>query len=305
MPANMEDPNSWRDLDVVISHLAEELLKGRLGILLGAGVSAFYGLPNWKTLVNDLSIEVGLAPLESGDDPLARADRIRSEKFARDARGFCAAVKRALYKDTVVDFEKISESRLLRAIGTVVMASKRGNAANVITLNFDDLLEVYLEYYGFTTKSICNEAHWAPNADVAIYHPHGLLALSVGRAESEDLVLTETDFLKIIDNSFGNAWRPLLFTLLRTHTFIHIGTSGDDIHVKSLLSAASDKHAVTRERIAYGGVFFAKKGSFSDDSVATLKSKRVFVQFVSEWNDLPSILLKLCQVAREKYMETR
>lgn len=225
--------DEWRVESDLIEHLATELLANRLGLFLGAGQSGFYGLPGWKDLVNRLSQMHSFEPLGDGDDSMLRMARIKSVHYSNQNEEFLADVKKELYKDVSIDFDKIRSSQLLSAIGALLMVSSRGSASTVFTLNYDDLLEIYLEYHGVVTRSICEEVHWANNADVTIYHPHGLLPLSEHRSSSKDIVISAHDYDLIMKE--GSVWRNLLVTSLRTHTFLYIGLSGDDPNLKGML----------------------------------------------------------------------
>ena len=299
----MRDPAAWGDEGTLVSHLADELIKGRLGLLIGAGVSAFYGLPQWTDLVDRMSARVGMAPLSATDNPVTRVGAIKVNRFSRDEPGFLDLVQSALYDGIDIDFEKISSNRLLSAIGSLVMSSRRGSASTVITLNFDDLLEIYLEYYGFVANSIHRDKHWAGNGDVVVYHPHGFLPLTAGRKRSRSIVLSSDEFYRMIDIGSGANWRSLLITLLRTKSFIHIGLSGDDLNVQTLMSTIKDGHAISEERIAYHGVMFSLKSKFNSDLVSIYRGWGVHTHLLDSWSELPTLLFRICQKAREKRVQ--
>lgn len=279
----------------LVDHLADQLTLGRLGLFLGAGASAFYGLPSWKELLDSLYAGAGLPSLKDTDDLTTKAANLRATKFKGDPTRFKAAVKNALYAGRPRDFALIRRSDMLAAIGSLVMSSHRGSAAKVITLNYDDLLEAYLEYHGFTTATIWRGEHWARNDDVVIYHPHGFLPQEGGR-DSDDIVLDVNDFHKIMNSP---VWRPVLETALRQHTFLYIGLSGADMHLHSLWSDLSAHHAVSRERILYHGVRFAIQGR-PDDMRPTLQDWGIHTHEIASHGDLPDLLFKICQRARAK-----
>ena len=52
-----------------------------------------------------------------------------------------------------LDTWSLRENRTLSAAATMVAAGSRAGVANVITFNFDDLLEYYLEKHGVKSKS--------------------------------------------------------------------------------------------------------------------------------------------------------
>jgi hypothetical protein len=298
---NMNLAANWEMEEALVDHLASQLVRGRLGLFLGAGLSSFYGLPEWKELVNRACEAVGEAKLRDGEDPIVKMSGLKARRYPNDDRGFNALIKTALYRDLALDFEQIRANKTLSAIGALVMASRRGSAAQVITLNYDDLLEIYLEFHGFVTASIWEDHHWANNDDVTIYHPHGSLPLATeDRADSDKIVLATRDYFEVMNSDF---WKPLLQTILRTHTFIHIGLSGSDMHLQSLVTGIRSKHAIVADRFAFHSVRFSTKNG-PDDVTDTLKAEGVFTHVLNDYeNHLPTFLFKICQRARKLRIE--
>ncbi|MBS4005884.1 MAG: SIR2 family protein [Afipia sp.] len=290
----MNLPENWKSRDNLIQHLADQLVQGRLGIFLGAGVSSFYGLPEWRELVDRISIACGDSKLDPSDDPIVRVGALRATHFRNDVPGFLSAVKRQLYDNLSLDFEQIRKNDTLAAIGSLVMSSKRGSAAKVISLNYDDLLENYLEFHGFVTTPVWKLAHWANTSDVTVYHPHGFLPLAPDRSDSEDIVLGTQQYHDVMTSK----WRPLLESFLRTHTFLYIGLSGSDVHLQSLVHGISQVHAITNERICYHTVRFSRSGQ-RDDIGATLEPLGVFTHGIKDYSELPKLLFAISQAARK------
>jgi len=286
-------PDQWLDETSLVEHLAEQLILGRLGLFLGAGVSVDFDLPDWETLVRRVSDAVGESELPEKFDPIDTAGAIKAKKFSTEA-DFNEAVKSALYLERDLDFRGISNNRLLRAIGSLVMASQRGSAAKVFTLNFDDLLELYLEFHGFTTAVIHNGRHWARNEDVIVYHPHGFLPLGHERS-SESIVLGTTEFHEVMTS---DEWRPVIQTALRQHTFLYLGLSGDDLHLRSHWIEVGKHHAIAADRVCYHGVRFTT-GSRDDNNGTLAERWGVHTHLLDDYESLPDFLFKICQKARE------
>ena len=294
--ANMNMPDSWANEDALIDHLATQLVRGRLGLFLGAGVSQFYGLPSWAVLLERLCDAVGEPKPDPSEDPIKKAAYLRAEKFT-DPQSFKAAVKTALYQGITLDFAEIRKNLLLASIGSLVMSSRRGAAAKVITLNYDDLLENYLEYHGFTTATVSDAVHWRQDEDVVVYHPHGYLPLGHS-ADSEAIVLTSDEYHKIMSSPL---WRPILDTALRQHTFLYLGLSGDDLHLQNLWHDLTANHAISRDRIQYHGVRFAIEGK-KDETAAVAKAWGIYTHRLVDHGALPDFLFRICQAARIKRM---
>lgn len=298
MTPDMHARDQWDDDATLINYLATQLIRGRLGLFLGAGVSKFYGLPDWYELIDKLCRFHG-EPIAPQDDLVQKAGFLRAKYYKGDAKSFLASLKSALYEGVALDFAKIRQSDMLAAIGSLVMSSKRGSAAKVFTLNYDDLLENYLEFHGFTTNVIWRDNHWAQSEDVTIYHPHGFLPLAHDN-NSDDVTLGTSDYYKIMNSDI---WKPLLVTALRTHTFIHIGLSGTDTHLQNLLHDLTKSHAISHERTAYHSVRFAIEGN-RDEIGVILDSEGVYTMKVANYGELPAFLFKICQAARTLRMQS-
>lgn len=298
--ANMNLADSWNDESLLIEYLSKQLTLGRLAIVLGAGVSQFYGLPSWMDLINRLCDDLGETRINRGDDPILKAEALKTRHFKTDNEGFAAAVKKALYQNICVDFEVIRKNDLLSAIGALAMSSSRGSTSTLVTLNYDNLLEMFLEYHGYDTISIDSEKHWAPNHDVVVYHPHGFLPFVQSRATSQSpIVLGSSDYFNILSNSSKNLWRPLLQTLFRTHTFLYIGLSGVDLHLQSLVHDLQENHIVTEDRIRYHGVRFVESTSPNEDLVTQFENWGVYTHRLGSFSEhLPRFLFSICQAAR-------
>lgn len=294
----MNTKDQWELESNLINYLATQLIRGRLGLFLGAGVSKFFGLPDWVELLSKLSEKNGEAAVSKADNVINKASYLKGKYYQGDEARFQQDVKDALYEGVSSDFTQIRQNPTLAAIGSLVMSSRRGSAAKVFTLNYDDLLERYLEYHGFTTASVYQGRHWAEDEDVVIYHPHGFLPQE-RTAPNTEIIISTKDYHQIMQSA---TWRPLLFNALSTHTFIYIGISGDDMHLQNLLTATNENHAITNERVRYSGVRFATKEGEMD---VVMEQLGVFTHLLADWDGLPEFLFKICQAARDMRLKSR
>lgn len=288
--------DSWNDPDILTEYLAKQLISGRLGLFLGAGISKFYDLPSWEELVRRMCYNAGV-DFNSGDNWENKVEFLKKVIFKNNNKDFRDSVYQALYKDIKLDFSRIRKNETLAAIGSLVMSSKRGSISKIITLNFDDLLENYLEFHGFTTSIIASEKHWAQNVDAVVYHPHGLIPIGNRKngAFDEKIVLSSSEFLSIMENK---AWQSILKSALRTHTFLYLGLSGQDMHLKYLLHELTSEHVISNERIRYHGVRIDTLDG-DDEMAQILEEGGVHTHKIDDFSEMPEFLFKICQRARE------
>lgn len=296
----MNVPPTWQNETALIEHLGSQLLEGRLGLFLGAGISRDYGLPDWTGLLTALCAQHHETAPVLGENLVTLGGHLRATYYSNNVPRFLDDVRKVLYGSSTLDFARLRQIDMLAAIGALAMSSTRGSAGKIFTLNYDDLLENYLEFHGFTTCSVTNGNHWASSDDVVIYHPHGLLPLA-DRKGSSDIILGTPEYFKIMREDI---WKPIIDTALRSHTFLYLGLSGEDMHLQSLITGLKGRHAIhgdknsARDRICYHGVRFDLEAG--DKRLASVfEAEGVFTHPLKDWNKLPEFLFRICQKARE------
>lgn len=290
----MHLPDQWKSRKNVTRHLAGQLLNGRLSLFLGAGVSVPFGLPCWDELVSRLHKSTRLRPDKSVSIQ-RQVEIIREKRFPGKTKEFLAEVSRALYRNVDADPWKLRTNGTLAAIAALVGTSIRGHVGSVITFNYDDLLETLLEYYGLVVNGVFQENHWASNADVKVYHPHGHLPLRKGIQASADIVLDQASYSTVVGRD-ANSWRQEVVTILRTNTCLFVGLSGDDASLDSLIMDAAERHAITTSSSAYWGVTFLRRPSAG--ASALWRKRRIFPLSVKDYEtDLPQFLFGITQEA--------
>lgn len=281
--------HSWGNRDLVQEFLATQLLHGRLALVLGAGVSVPFGLPNWDTLIERMYQSKGASRDSSMTLPL-QAEVFRLT-HCKDWTDYLHTVSKALYEGVNIDFWTLKP--LLAAIGALVMASKRGSASTIITFNFDDVLESYLEFHGFVATSVLSGRHWADGADVRIYHPHGFLPLRPGISTSPEIVLDQTSYGKALGDKM---WREVLLSTMRSHFCLFVGLSGSDLNLESFLQECRSDHASYGDGLSLWGLRFTDLNSPSWQTI--WRERGVATWQVSNYDrDLPAFLLEICQKA--------
>lgn len=291
--------------EIATRYLAKLLLRGELVLLLGAGVSMANSLPSWKGLVRHCESAVGIdspTATEDGDTrssaELQEAMEEVSDRLADDDR-FRDLVREGLYAGADIADGTYSDdalrSMLLIAIGALVMPSQRGSITEIITLNFDDLLEWYLHLHGYRTQSVANfPVYLRSDVDVTIFHPHGFLPLTNEYESTDWMVFRYSEFVARLAETKGKAWSRHTTSMLSTKRLLALGTSMGDIDIDVQLVAARDEH--TDETLPAGFVIGA--GIDPKKQKHLLRAGLVPVS-LPERDAVPGFVLGVCRLAAQ------
>ena len=289
----MHDPVAW-EYPKVIEFLSSQLLKGRLAVVLGAGASVGFGLPNWSRLTEELAAHVHCNLPPSLND--AQAGEYILNELGNDYMAFAEAVRHVLYKDFRISMESLARNPLLSAIGALTMTSMRGRVGPVVSFNFDDLLERYLFYHGWVAAAVSSVPSWDGRSDVVVLHPHGLLRSDLSRPVLNPIVYAQIDFDRIVGNA-QNTWRRKLLNVFTSNTCLFIGLSGNDANLTNLLTECCENHVSRNSSDAFWGVRFS--ADHHDPMLSIWRARGVCQLTVEEYSRVPSILFEICQGAAE------
>src|SRR5687768_2665030 len=98
----MTQRDEFENSDSLSDYLADQLMRGRVALFLGAGISQPFGLPGWDQLLVQLYALKGETP-SPGHSPEDLAGHFHFTHFNSDPTGFVAAVREALYQGVTVD----------------------------------------------------------------------------------------------------------------------------------------------------------------------------------------------------------
>lgn len=286
--------------NIAEEYLAEHLRQGTVALMLGAGVSVSTGLPRWNALVEACEAEVGITPpssKRSARELMGAIDGVkrRLRDFGREDE-LLDIVRSHLYPQTFLDNgaypDTVLQDRMLIALGTMVMSSSRGSVSQVITLNFDDLLEWYLQLHGFTTQVISDyPALLRGDVDVTVLHPHGFLPLMTDTySKTSWLVLSHKELVNRLSDS-ESKWATMLENTFLSKCFLAIGTSMQDLDVELLLAKAR-----RAGRTGPLGFLIAPKSANPDHERDLLEAGIVPVPVDSN-DHIPDFLLGICKKA--------
>jgi hypothetical protein len=248
-----EDPGFLEIREHATEVLAAQLSAGRLVLVLGAGVSFASGLPLWGALTKQLAECAGVVV------PIGIKDEDAADHILRSLHGdelaLARATQKALYDDWTGTLPTLAATPMIYALGAMCMGGRRGRVSSLITFNYDDLLEKYLEYLGVAVAQVVVLPEWDGGADVKMLHPHGLLR-SDGREPEERIVLAQVHF--DLGGSRHDLWRRELVRIMSSNTCLFVGLSGDDRNLRAAMVEAASGHVSRNGRHARWGVRLAR-----------------------------------------------
>lgn len=287
--------------NLAIQYLGTALHRGELALLLGAGVSHASGLPGWQALVEGCESETGVTASPGGRSTQELMDAMGSLSRSYLATGrtveeFRELIRRHLYPQTYLDEGTYPDDQMqnlmLIALGALLMPSSRGSIREVVTMNFDDLLEWYLALHGFTTQSVTNlPCVLRSETDSTIYHAHGFIPLTGVTGPTDWMVLTYREFVARIAGTSGLSWPRFLTNLLSTKRLLTVGTSMSDVDLHVHLEQANS------ERSDDDPAGFVVNDSFSSAEAAALRDMRLVPVALTSHAAVPHFLLDICRFA--------
>lgn len=235
-----------------IKNLKTAFENGSLNLVLGAGISAKYGLPTWDSLLQRLLLktiehEADKATVLSkfftkifNPSPLI-AGRYLQESLVdgKTKNKFEKEVREALYET----FEENVESPIMDEIIKLCIAP--GNSPNldsIITYNYDDIIESKLIEINLDIpfQSIYGQGINPDNKSLTIYHVHGFLPKKGSIGEHNSITLGEFVYHEQYNNVYS--WNNIVqINKFRDKTCLFIGTSLSDPNIRRLLDIANSQ----------------------------------------------------------------
>ena len=312
--------SNFDDLAWHIRRLRHARESGRLVFVLGSGVNALYGLPDWSTLIVDLLLDSGRirkATAVGGDaiktvlhevirDPLLQAIAVRSAFARKDQWLACLETRVRDYDRS----EVVDDSKPIAKIAALVARqylADRHRHVSVISFNYDDLLEValcsLLEDSSNSVHSISGERAFIGSihrAGIFVYHLHGF----VGHPES-DIVLDAGSYVNVLASP-GRHWSWQCMNAYLFHdqsAALFLGLSLMDPSLRLLLTQAAVRG------LSLSGVYVSKPFPVLDETEVdrlrnmafaahdivqlfdgVLRALSLVPYHVKSWDELPALL---------------
>lgn len=227
-----------------------------LVLVLGAGASASYGLPDWNLLLQKLLLISLESDGESTKDEIDEKSGVLAKTFSRvfepnslitarylhnhfkekqprSTLAFEKAIRDALYSGVDIN----DESELMKEIRKLCIAAGRSpNLDSIITYNYDDILERCLKNIevDIPFKSIHASGMKNERNELPIYHVHGYLPSTGTLTSRNKVVLSEDGYHQQYSDVYG--WSNLIqVNKFKDHNCVFIGLSFSDPNLRRLL----------------------------------------------------------------------
>lgn len=207
--------------------LSAHLNDGSLSLMLGAGASKGFGLPNWKDLViscvlND-NPKYKIKKNYTNNELKVLMDNVKKSRSST----YITLIKDNLYQGVNFDFSTANKD-LLIAITSLIIGRSRGNVSKIFTYNFDNVLEWFLQINGIKSKVITFENLLISRADVDIIHYHGYIPFTEGYGDaSTEVVFSKKEYE---DRQIGSSyWKEIMYEFFRQNVFLTIGLSPNSL----------------------------------------------------------------------------
>lgn len=238
---------------LVQAYEAQELV-----LVLGAGVSVPYRLPDWNTLLQTLLIGATTGGKPENQliarlfnevfrpSPLVAARYVRNHfKHPEAAGSFEENVRSALYAGADITDKR---SPLMREICALILAPARSPMLDsVITYNFDDILERELRTLSdkigtqIPFRTICAATERPTDRELPIYHVHGFLPSTGPLTNVNNIVLGEADYHQQYARIYSWENTVQINKFAEAHC-LFVGTSFSDPNLRRLLDIAREQH---------------------------------------------------------------
>lgn len=229
------DFKSYKDKDdESILEVSKLLKEGKLSLITGAGVSIPLGLPSWFDLVVTLCENSGNEELSKlVEDKTKKLDLKKISKNFKESfsseKDYLEAVKNALYKGVELNLMSIHKP-MMTALASLFIGKYKGRVKNIITYNFDNLLNWYLTVLGLSVNTEFDKRAMDINEDCSIFHIHGFLPHKDSGivSGSKTIVFTQKEFDRNIRKRAGIRMQKIKSILTRS-TFLSVGVSYDTL----------------------------------------------------------------------------
>lgn len=192
----------------ILKQLALARQKGKLVLVLGAGISLPSGIEGWQALIRNAAGAMfastprrEIVPILCDGSVSPTVQTRFCESSAKTKAGFRVHLVKALYQN----YRRTTPNKTIDALVTLILGLDGFRPiTDIITYNFDNLLETALKKeirrraVGMRVHIVHSDSTYRSSIDdhvVRVFHPHGYLPLGQNAVLYEEpIVFSETDY---------------------------------------------------------------------------------------------------------------
>lgn len=225
--------------------LKESLSKKKISFSLGAGVSISYKIPSWENLIKNfydkLQLDGKVSDVDAVKNKIGNTSIINGQFVEENTKDFFKMLHKEFYDSNITPY--ITDNTTLALLAKIVKKLATARRFNVVTYNYDDILEKLLDELLIQYNVVYSNAQNISD-DLTIYHVHGYLPRETNAADREDykksIVFSETAYYKVYNDPFN--WSHILQqNIYRENTFLFLGCSLSDPYLRRILDTTKSK----------------------------------------------------------------
>ncbi len=205
--------------------LVNDFQHGRVCIFVGAGLSMSAGLPSWTELLDDLENRL-VSGAEDDNMFLSSCGALERAQFFYDAAGKANVI------NSIRDIFKRRQSKS-DTFEHMMLSSLPTN--NIITTNWDDLIERAFSKTGVDLRVIWKDSQISPEA----VDTTQLIKLHGDLNDPASIIFSDDDYAEFFNKN--SLMESYLATILARSTILMVGYSFQDITFKSICKYVSER----------------------------------------------------------------
>jgi NAD-dependent SIR2 family protein deacetylase len=277
---------------------------------LGAGVSRSANVPDWNELIDKLWLRevtgrISFSDLDEkklseivneivGSSPLIRARML--DVFTK--AGLIDRIREEIYKNNPFGSDLIES--ICKFIKVRLFKKK---SINIITFNYDDLMESNLEKMGIKTNSSYPNSEVTSTEKFNVFHVHGYLPPTpqeIDKNMRESIVFSENSYHSQYFDPYS--WSNLvMYNSFVKDTCIFLGCSMTDPNLRRLLEISQEKSKGVRHICVLKSAKYKKENPEIDFATAMIKGAQsksliklgVSIVWVDDYSEIPNLLDKI------------
>ena len=230
------------DSKIQLENLKKSYREKKLVLVLGSGMSKDFGLPDWKNLSKALlSKHLATSKTSNYSDYVADLLISYNSNFTVLVRNIHHNFKNNSETRTFEEFvrdviyEKINDTR--KHLSFDEIKKSINNLDSIITYNFDDTLDRYLENGSRKIKTIYSTGVQPDGEELPIYHVHGFLPRDEDLTPDNIITLSEYLYHQLYTDIY--CWSNIIqINKFTNNICLFIGTSLNDPNLRRLLDVA-------------------------------------------------------------------